>query len=36
MGAAVLHLASIDLELDLVGRLGAGENDPANDKRFRL
>ena len=34
MGAAVLHLASIDLELDFVGRFGAGKNDPANDKSF--
>jgi len=34
MGTAVLHLASIDLELDFVGRFGAGKNDPANDKRF--
>ena len=34
MRAAVLHLPSIDLELDFVGRFGAGKNDPAHDKRF--
>ena len=34
MGAAFLDLASIEFQLDGVGRFGGGKNDPANDQSF--